>query len=772
MTRTYASEVTRQGALFIVLLAGCSGTPDPAVQYAPAPPDRLFDPLAYEQPAAPRLAFESETDGLHSQFLQQGPVAVHLLGRSGEHPRLIAAFPAGNAAIGVWFRSAEPEARLGSLSDVTALTRLGGGEHPLHGARGTLRSTASRLTSELVLLGSTRALRDYEAGVCLEDAARYPELRNETFELGPERMALRIRRAEIGGEHSLELLLRGLSGTTITLRQGGASSRSACGGSPTGQPEIVFVREGGVELELTVLASDEPLTPIPSAELLTRPPADNTALSALAFLSYREKWLAGSWRFLTYFGRDTLLSLWMLAPAVGADAADDALAAVLERISLEPGASGPDIGPIEPGDVAHEEEIGDYAAWKNQMLASPPAELRTPRYDYKMIDDDFLLAPVLVAVVEGAAAGSSAPPPRLSALLARQRADGRSFEAALLANLELVLRRARPFAEDPRAPADKKELLVGLRQNLSVGEWRDSEMGLGFGRYPFDVNAALVPAALGAASTLYAWLGRPDESAAAARLVRAWQGVEELFRFELPLDTARANVDGYAAALGLNSASASLVADDAGRIAEYALALDASGAPVEVVHSDHSFSLAFGTPSEPYLRSVAELLVRPFPAGLMSPVGVMVANPAFAAPDRVVIGPKSPDDPNDDVSTPLRELFSAAHYHGTVVWSWQQALLAAGLRRQLGRGDLGADTRRLLEQAECELWEVIEATRAQGSSELWSWAARDGQPALRPFGAGAADADEANAIQLWSSVYLAVRPPDAMTNACAPAAAQ
>lgn len=36
----------------------------------------------------------------------------------------------------------------------------------------------------------------------------------------------------------------------------------------------------------------------------------------LTFLSYREKYLAGSWRFDTYFGRDTMMSLTLLAPVL------------------------------------------------------------------------------------------------------------------------------------------------------------------------------------------------------------------------------------------------------------------------------------------------------------------------------------------------------------------------------------------------------------------------------------------------------------------------
>jgi hypothetical protein len=45
---------------------------------------------------------------------------------------------------------------------------------------------------------------------------------------------------------------------------------------------------------------------------------------------------------------------------------------------------------------------------------------------------------------------------------------------------------------------------------------------------------------------------------------------------------------------------------------------------------------------------------------------------------------------------------------------------------------------------------------------LWSWAFRNGRYQVVPFGAGKADVDESNAAQLWSTVYLAVQPPQVL----------
>jgi hypothetical protein len=130
-------------------------------------------------------------------------------------------------------------------------------------------------------------------------------------------------------------------------------------------------------------------------------------------------------------------------------------------------------------------------------------------------------------------------------------------------------------------------------------------------------------------------------------------------------------------------------------------------------------------------------MLRPFPAGLLTDAGLLVANPVFAD------------------ATLQRQLGRTA-YHGTVTWSWQQALLAAGLERQIARRDLPAQTNKRLRAAHERLWSVIEKTRELRASELWSWRYVNGRFEPAPFGQNTGDVDESNAAQLWSTVYLAI----------------
>ncbi len=117
-------------------------------------------------------------------------------------------------------------------------------------------------------------------------------------------------------------------------------------------------------------------------------------------------------------------------------------------------------------------------------------------------------------------------------------------------------------------------------------------------------------------------------------------------------------------------------------------------------------------PTPAQLQRTIDALMRPLPAGLLTPVGLLVANPAFA-----------------DRETQAR--FDNTAYHGTVVWSWQQAVFAAGLSRQLARTDLSADLRTRLQTARSQLWKAIDAGSALRSSELWSWSFSNGHVSTR-----------------------------------------
>ncbi|APR75429.1 Glycogen debranching enzyme [Minicystis rosea] len=672
-------------ALLIVLSPSC-GTPSngPVPEASAAPP-----PVNEET-----LAFSIDTGDLDNHFFREGAIAAHVLAASGRFPRILFALPAGDSGAGLWFEDLVQPARLAVLGPVEPAE-----SSAMRGVTVRIRIDAPLLRVRGAVLGSIRALRQYTS------AGTVPAGFENRIERG---RTVLLSRTMLDG-HRISLALTPEGGAHVDVDAQGRITAAAAPG------------ETGFVLQATALTDEPPLSPIGATSLLNASAVrDPQSRDALAFLSYDEKLLAGSWRFLTYFGRDTLISLDMLMSALTPEVIEAGLGSVIERL----GASG---------EVAHEEAIGEWAVLENRAHARP-GDPRAPVLDYSMVDGDFLLAPALARYLLEDPDGRE----RASAFLARRTAAGLTYREAVRKNLARVLALAAPFALS-QSPSD----LIALKPGTHAGNWRDSGNGLGGGRVPYDVNVALVPAALEAAARLYesASLHADPEAAAIARQrADVWRDAASLFRVEVPEADARARVAAFATAHGLDPAAA--LSTIHGPVVFDAVALDASFAPIPVLNTDVGFRWLYDTPPSDEVERTARRIVAPFPAGLFTPVGVFVANPAFAG---------------DPV---IRSLFTGHDYHGTVVWSWQQALLAAGIDRQLARADLAPAARRALEDAEVALWKVIRGTQAigMGTAELWSFRVDDGRFVLVPFGEGHGDADESNAVQLWSTVYLSVRP--------------
>jgi hypothetical protein len=234
--------------------------------------------------------------------------------------------------------------------------------------------------------------------------------------------------------------------------------------------------------------------------------------------------------------------------------------------------------------------------------------------------------------------------------------------------------------------------------------------------------------------------GDRDLLAHARGYAQVWQThAPDLFDLAIDNKDARTAVDTYAQQTGVPAKDA-LTSLGSNRVSFHAISLDAHGKPVPIVNSDEGFALLFEKPTPAALDRAVTSVVRPFPLGLLTDVGMVVANPVFA----------------DDG---LKARFTNHAYHGTVIWSWQQALFANGLARQLERTDLPQPTRSHLLAAQRALWRAIDATQSVQSSELWSWNFEGNHYHITPFGSRDKDADESNAAQLWSTVYLAARVP-------------
>jgi hypothetical protein len=632
-------------------------------------------------PAGNSLSFRIDEGPIINSFLREGPVAAHLVVRAGPEPRVVVAFPAGDSGVGLWFTSPAAKTQWTIASPPRAVTAGDAHGRLLHGIECELVADVASLSIRSVVLSSLRVIRDFDAHRTMPEGISI-----EPVQTGDRLVWARDR-------------LDGAAGYRLEVTRSNT--------------------RGQVRLKIEALTGDPPLTPLEEPALLNdRAGKDVRTRNVLAFLSYREKFLAGSWRYDTYFGRDTLMSLALLQPVLQRAALDTGLDSVLDRLS-------------PAGEVAHEEEIGEFAILRHGS--------NQPRYDYSMIDESFMLAPV------AARALLDDPDAHARDFLSSRSVSGAPYGELLVRNLLWVVQSSARFAVEAVPPN-----LIGTKPDRPSGQWRDSDTGLGGGRFPYDVNVVFVPAALsaidrllrsGALDPFLSTANRHTLSRAASQS-RAWSSeAAPLFRVNIAANPAHAAVSRYCASVHVECRAALASLDDTG-VSFDALALGTAGQPVPVMHSDGGFALLFGNPTPAALERIVETALRPFPAGLMTPVGLLVADAVFA-----------------DES--LQAQFTNRAYHGTVVWSWQQALLAAGLDRQLARSDLPRDLRQRMLDLRTALWSAIDRTRSLSSSELWSWKYSAGHYSIEPFGLtpaqAAAPVDESNAAQLWSTVYLAIR---------------
>jgi hypothetical protein len=672
--------------VFAAVMASCSGGGD------------SNDPPANSSV----LAFQMQAGGQTNAFYRQGNIAAHLLMRSSTKPRLLVVFPAGNSGTGLWFEDTAQPVNWGLDSPISSSVKLDTQGRSLYGISANVTVNTDRLTLHGALLTSVRFMRDYNGG--------YPAPAQVQTQGVVNQNTISWQRDRVDGAAGYAMTVQVMNGGTVVTDQTGALTLQAANGS------------GTLHLQIHAWTGETPLTPITHANLFndTVNP-DTQSQNVVEFLSYQDKLLAGSWQYDTYFGRDTLISVRMLMPVLQPTAIEAGLTAVLTRLS-------PD------GIVAHEEGIGEFAVIDN--LKNGRGDNANPTYDYKMIDGDYLLAPVMAAWFLDDARG----PARAAAYLAQREDGGQTNGSRFVTNLVHVADTARAFSQQSIATN-----LIHLRPGQIVGNWRDSTNGLGGGVYPYDVNAVLVPAALRAASRFldsglldpYLNASQRADLADAAQQASIWESAAPaLFEVSVPASQAAADVPSYAAQAGVPTGTLP-TADTS----FYALSLDEQGNPIPILNSDGGFALLLGTPSAYVLTRIVSAAVQPFPVGLTTNAGMLIANPAYA-------------------STSLWPEFTNAAYHGTVVWSWQQAMWVAGLDRQLARTDLTADVRTLLTNARSLIWQDIANASDMRASEMWTWSYANGTYQAEAFGTHSADATEANAAQLWSTTYLAIANPN------------
>lgn len=675
-------------------------------------------------------------------------------------PRLVIAWPGGNSGVCAFF--APQNGKNGSLaielvnstlgSPLSSVTEDTSSKIPTTGVEGVLSFNSSASLS-LAILGSVRTIRDFVEG---------PSLLTPLIQ-----DAIKIQRFNGSGAQISRLWLDNVTTTTLTL----SPWQNADGQVHVDNKTVTF-GAGFYRFAATFNYPQlEQLKPndILRNESLSLVNTEPEQVDALSFFSYSDKLLAGGWRFLTYFGRDSMISALLMQPILKTgprSAMEAVLGAALERINKT------------DGTVAHEETIGDYATFTNRQNGI--FNSTAAGFTYQMIDTDYYLPVLMDRYFQGS-------PDRVQPLLETKAGEvnvaNKNMTWGDLGHrlASKIMNLTEAFEKEQTAAN-----LIHLLDGVPVGQWRDSERGLANGRIPFDVNCALVPAALRAIASLSAMPGVFPEGdaqkwrAAAAKRADVWQSQTlAFFKYSDSVSNSTALLDNYTKENTFYHGPAhedSMANYSSGQsIVDYGLALpDADQpAPIRITHTDTAFRnvLLFNSTDDDnqlteFINSTANAILRPFPAGLTTPIGVVVANPALSGDAALIAN------------------FTNSAYHGTVIWGWQLALVAKGFELQLGR--CSNTTSHPLERsaenppAFCSdkfvygalkaaynrIWDVIEDKKDTLQSEVWSWTYSNNATAgdgfqYSPLGVlppppGAGSGTESDVRQLWSLVFLAM----------------
>lgn len=533
-------------------------------------------------------------------------------------PRLLVAWPAGNSGVVAFFapqngvngslalglvnhtsdQPLQPIYEAANASSLTGRARLG-------------ISTLLRLNSSAVLtvpiLGSIRTIRDFTEGPSL----LRPEIQD----------AIVFTKTEDGGASLSRIWLDNQTTTWMSFRPFNGTADISINDRTLELGAGTYNFSASLDYpQLTQLSANEVLNDR-SQDLITQ---QSDQAQSLSFLSYSEKLLAGAWRFLTYFGRDSMISLLLLEPVLsGGDggAVEAIIGAVLERINRT------------DGSVCHEETIGDYATYLNLQNN---VSSTSPSYDYKMVDTDFYLPVVLERYLVQSNVGQS----RASDFLATKATvnpdnAGLTYADLALITAEKIMTISAPFAAKGGQTRDN---LIHLKEDQVVGEWRDSTYGIGGGRIPYDVNTALVPAALRAISALSDggfFHEHPNWKATASSYAQVWEDATlSFFEVTVPVSEAKRLVNDYIEAAGFGFPSN---ADNINSgVVYHGLALDGNNDQpvVKVMNTDDCFRhFLLNTTNQAqltaFVNQTANNILAPYPVGLSTPVGMIVANPAY-----------------------------------------------------------------------------------------------------------------------------------------------
>ena len=255
-------------------------------------------------------------------------------------PRLVVAFPAGNSGVCAFFA---PQNGVNGTLGLELMNFTSGGalqpvykktngSYPSVGVAGIINFNSSALLT-IPIIGSVRTIRDFTEGPSLLQ----PEIQ-DAINFMPVDSGAVMTRLWLDNVTTMEFGF-------IPIDSSGATTVDIDNRTLSFSPGDYLFYTNFDYPQLIQLNASAVLNP-GSQDLTSQQPSETMSLS---FLSYSEKLLAGGWRFLTYFGRDSMIATLLLQPVMSqgeGGAIEAVIGAVLERINRT------------DGSVCHEETIG------------------------------------------------------------------------------------------------------------------------------------------------------------------------------------------------------------------------------------------------------------------------------------------------------------------------------------------------------------------------------------------------------------------------------
>ncbi|KAI0341534.1 hypothetical protein BDW22DRAFT_1421109 [Trametopsis cervina] len=324
-----------------------------------------------------QLSFSVSVGGNDNHFIRDNVTSAQLLltspNASHAPSRLVVAFPAGNSGALTYFlplNSSDISIELvnGSLSSVAKEFNNSGVQADLH--------VQGNVTLGVTIIGAVRAMRDYvEGNRTMHSIFNYTL---ESFNASSVRFHRRWINSTVGDPplifHGADLYLSVPEGSPTQFLDEPSENTTI---SPT--VNIISPAGSSGLIRVAVVTNETSLVgPGPSRLFLAESThntqdlrtasqglsnGNSSTADQVSFLFFADKAVAGGWRFLTYFGRDTLIALRLLMSTLTSDAIESVLGVVIERTN-------------STGAIAHEETIGDYASFINMNNGQP--ELGAP----------------------------------------------------------------------------------------------------------------------------------------------------------------------------------------------------------------------------------------------------------------------------------------------------------------------------------------------------------------------------------------------------------